>query len=688
MEATECSQRWRTHLPKFKRSKRRSTINDRERVAAETEARNGAHKSVTMAATSRYLTDRHYVMRRPLLSEEQHTSILKRTHPQEVSQKEAQLAGDRREDTTMKSLTSPKDNLIPRSFSVSHRDISPPPDSPLRVSVLQGSPAKEPTYRSDQHSLSSSVLDLQRPNPPLRPRLTSTVLYPTYTPRSGFSRSGQTLLRLGGREGRAGRENNWSSPRGRSTGVPESPYQANYWACAIPKSLPPSPERRSPGWDPNKEYQALLDYTYPLRPGEGGEEWGSSELQGDNLLQTDHHLQDSGIELHRLWSSTSLSGLDSSISRAGQTRERSPDLQGSIRLSEDPASLAGPRGYSTEQLDCGEDSGGVCDYRSGGEHHQHHALSSTWDAFIRSTSVLPLCRRAAAEVDEEFRPLPEQLEELQLLSRQVREVTAQLSCPVTTSWESLQPDTASVLSSVSMSEKQGVEEEEEAEVKEFVEDKPDKNNGSLRSTEEGSAAQAGTRVESGTVRSPSGAGAKPAGVGPSLSAVREVEALVERLRGLTLPHSQRSSRVEQQQSDSLMEHIQAFGSHLELLIQQLYLVSEKLELLTAPTVDIDSVKSSLAGYQSFQREVSSQQPLASSALHAGQLLLGCINDTSPFLRDTLLLIETQCGSLQTHTEEFFSSILTAMDRLTQPSECSADLQCTQEDPVEIHGLVL
>ncbi|OXB82849.1 UNVERIFIED_CONTAM: hypothetical protein H355_010419 [Colinus virginianus] len=45
-----------------------------------------------------------------------------------------------------------------------------------------------------------------------------------------------------------------------------SPYQADYWACAIPDSLPPSPDRQSPHWNPNKEYEDLLDYTYPLKP--------------------------------------------------------------------------------------------------------------------------------------------------------------------------------------------------------------------------------------------------------------------------------------------------------------------------------------------------------------------------------------------------------------------------------------
>ncbi|NXP39757.1 CEP68 protein, partial [Leiothrix lutea] len=45
-----------------------------------------------------------------------------------------------------------------------------------------------------------------------------------------------------------------------------SSYQADYWACAIPDSLPPSPDRSSPRWNPNQEYEDLLDYAYPLKP--------------------------------------------------------------------------------------------------------------------------------------------------------------------------------------------------------------------------------------------------------------------------------------------------------------------------------------------------------------------------------------------------------------------------------------
>lgn len=210
-----------------------------------------------------------------------------------------------------------------------------------------------------------------------------------------------------------------------------TPYQSNYWACAIPKTSPPSADRHSSDWDPNREYQALLDYTYPLRPGQGVSAWDSSDLQEDSILQTD--LQDSGIDLEHLCSSTSLSMLDFSVSETTKPREgsllgaghRSCDLPGFTRSLDDlasstPLSLKNPVGLSLDSLDCSKDRGGLNHYRSASDSHQHHALtSSTSTGFIRSTSVLARPRCVGGEVDEEFWPLPEQLEELQLLSRQV-----------------------------------------------------------------------------------------------------------------------------------------------------------------------------------------------------------------------------------------------------------------------------
>lgn len=342
-------------------------------------------------------------------------------------------------------MTRSREELTVGSFSLPRRDISPTSastedhDLPLGVSELMGRFSHEgPIFgsrfsssRSAQLSLSSSILEVQRLNPPLRPQLTSTVLYPTYIPHSGYSRTGRTQLRLGGIEGRGEGETKLSSYTGHSRGETMTPYQLNYWACAIPKASPLSPDRRSSDWDPNREYQALLDYTYPLRPGQGVSAWDSSELQEDTLLQTD--LQDSGIELEHLCSSTNLSGLDFSVCGPGKTRERSPlgaghrspDLPEFTRSLDDlasstPLSLKNPVGLSLDSLDSSNDRGGLNHYERVGHHYQHHALtSSTSTAFIRSTSVLPRSRCVGGEVDEEFWPLPEQLEELQLLSKQV-----------------------------------------------------------------------------------------------------------------------------------------------------------------------------------------------------------------------------------------------------------------------------
>ncbi|XP_031160552.2 centrosomal protein of 68 kDa [Sander lucioperca] len=682
MEAKGCSQRWKTHLPEFKHSRRcpSPTTKDSERGTTETERDRGRpHRNVTVAPTSRYLTDRQYVMRRPLFSAEQHTSILKKTHPQKHTEKENQLGVSTSEESQQPSdlrfLTRPREELTPESYSLSHSGISPPsasrkdPGSPWGVSELRTRLCHEepsfvspfPGSRSAQRSFLNSTLEVQRPNPPLRPQLTSTVLYPTYTPRSEQSRPGQTQHRVGGRERRGKGETKLCSSGGHVRGHPMSPHQANYWACAIPKALPPSPDRTSAGWDPNREYQALLDYTYPLRPGQVLCEGDSSKLQDDSLFQTYPNLQDSGIELDHLCSSTSLSGLDFSFS-VGQKSPESPDgpPSGALLYRTDPMAL------SFDSLDDSKNRDEINRYKCDGRHHQHHALSS-------STTALPRSRCVCGEVDEEFWPLPDQLEELQLLPRQVREVTAQLSQPVTASWESLEPGTTSILSSITLPEKQ------KADVKELEGSNQDTGEGKHKmGREERNAAQtAADRRDFEAVRRSSGAWVEPVGGGLSPSSLREVEVLVEQLCGLTLPGNKMGSQEDQEQSDSLMQHIQVFCSHLEQLIKQLYTVSEKMELLAAPTVDIDSVKSSLAEYQSFQREVSSQQPLTSCVLHTGQLLLGCINTMSPLLRDTLLLIERQRGSLENHTEHLFSSILSAMDCLTQPSPVQ---QNKEEDP--------
>lgn len=320
----------------------------------------------------------------------------------------------------MGSLTGAE--LIIKSFSPSYSDVSS--SSASREDIRSRLAVPELRTRSHHEalssesplhantsarwSMSSSMSEVKRLKPPLRSPLTSPVLCPSSTPCSVYSRTAQT----------GGWGENIGVYSGRpSKGRPLSVHQANYWACAIPKSSPPSADRQSSDWDPNKEYQALLDYTYPLRPGQVVTEWNSSNLQrGINP-------QDSGIELDNLCSSTRLSGLGYSVTETGQTRDRStlsrvymsPVLQTFMETSEGP-----PSGTWISQTDSVGLSLDSLHSRVNIEdsHHQHNSLSSC-PALLHSNSVHSQWRCVCAEVDEEFWPLPVQLEELQSLSSQV-----------------------------------------------------------------------------------------------------------------------------------------------------------------------------------------------------------------------------------------------------------------------------
>lgn len=338
----------------------------------------------------------------------------------------------RTEHTNIKDLTEPSE--LVREAAGSHSDVSlstaskQDRTSPLNVSGLQARPGSEGSSsrlpfhdsKSVLQNPFSSILEVQRLNPPVRPQLTSTVLYPTYTPRSRISKSSEAPLIL--QDGNRGGDTNLDIPKESSKRNCTSSFQEDYWTCVIPKTLPPSPNRQSAGWNPNKEYETLLDYTYPLRPGHVDCEWNGSDLQGDTFLKT----EDSGIELDHLCSSASLSGLEFSENGEDKTREahtlstgyRSPEHEGFLRSSDGPSfstpvSLTKPMGLFSDSLDCSKKG---YHNRSG---QRRAASSSTSSTFVCSTGFLPRSRRVCGEVDEDFLLLPEQLEELQQLSRQV-----------------------------------------------------------------------------------------------------------------------------------------------------------------------------------------------------------------------------------------------------------------------------
>ncbi|KAM3606292.1 uncharacterized protein V6R79_013897 [Siganus canaliculatus] len=643
--------------------------------------RGGPHKCVTMAPTSRYLTDRQYLMRRPLFSEEQHTSILKKTCPLRHTLEDEELGVSRKEEnqprTAVNALAGARAGRTSESFSPSDSDLSPP-SIPALSNNMTSLELHFQRRTSAQQSLPSSFLKAQRLTPPLRPPLNSTVLHPTNIPCSGSSGSGQSLLCQGRRKWKAGREIKLSSSAQHSAehsqGSPMSTYQANYWACAIPNDLPPAPDRHSTGWDPNRDYQALLDYTYPLRPGHITEHH-SSNLQDVSLLQTDPNLQDSGIEMDHSCNSISLSISDLAVRHTGPTTNRDtlsvaqkiPELQAWTKSS--------TRQPSSPMVSLTNLSLDSPQPRHSVSQHQLHALSTcSSTAFLHSSRGIPLSKSVCADLNEEFLPLPEQLKEMQSLSRQVREITAKLRQPFTASWESEGRGVTSANPSVTLTEEHGAGDKEREAASLST------NETTYESTTEKRSAADHWRSEAART---SGSWAEPVGGAPNRSCLQE-EALVQQLCGLALTGIQK-----QEPSESLMQHIQVFCSHLEQLIQQLHAVSERTELLATPAVDVEGMKLSLAEFQSFQSDLGGHQPLTSSVLHTGQLLLSCINTMSPFLRDTLGLVEKQSGLVETHTGHFFSSVLSAMGSFSNPKPAQQN-KAEQRDPglVGIQGSTL
>ncbi|XP_043111356.1 centrosomal protein of 68 kDa [Puntigrus tetrazona] len=664
--------RWKTRIPEFNRRGQTRPLShraaERTRPANVLETkdsdkeRSGSKKTVTMAPVSRCMPDKSlYIMRKPLISTQWQVPILKNSSTHEDSERISYTADFSKE--TDKSLSKQSFRRIPEdcpfyksSPPLSREDL----DSSMSVSDLRlWSCDRDPIFNSSaaKRSLSSPPsASLSLTAPPV-PKWTSTPKSTSYSSdhTSRFTRKVKTRQGELMDRGRDSLLNTGSYSKNHQHGFKHmSPYQANYWACAVPNSMPPSPNRKSPSWDPEKEYQELLDYTYPLRPNMAGT-WGSSEV--DLLLRSDPLLQDSGIELDR---SSILSCLDLSrqercspglAQRSAEfcalNKSHSKSLDGI--MSSSLYSSLDQTGLSVESLDCdGKPQG----------HYRKFGIFSTFKpvpTFISSTHILPR-PDSLDELNEEFLRLPERLQELQVLSQQLRDISDQMSQPVITSWGSLESGITSVRSAMAQVGKQEplVEERGDEDVEEegrSVSEIPlTHEDHSEKAKEPGSTIQ---MISQDMNR----------------RNLREVEAVMDRLSGLSMSELQRTIPTDQNENEtkeSLMQHIQAFCSNLEKLIQWLHKVVEKIEVLSPPMVDLESVKASLADYKSFQEEVQAHKPLTADVLQTGEMLLHCMNSASPFLKDTLVLIERQSHTLETHSEYLFSSILSAMDSLTDP----------------------
>ncbi|KAF5901578.1 centrosomal protein of 68 kDa-like, partial [Clarias magur] len=644
----------KSRIPKFIRSgyTRHLTqeASDRSRLLLARESA-ASKKTVTMAPTSRYMTGKSlYTARKPLVSTEHQISILKNPSTHEYSERVHMGTVDNHqtqdEGTDSNMLDSTRvPQIIAFPLSSTREDLF----ASLNLSEPNFCPVPS-TNKVERRNLSSSFLDDLDLTVPLSPKLTSTQ---RIIPHSYTSRTSQRTNTRESKQVRPSLYNTGCSQSKNKSYSSEpkrmSHHQTTYWSCAIPSTLPPSPNRKSPSWDPDKEYQSLLDYTYPLRPNMTNT-WGSNE----QILRTDQPLQDSGIEVESFLSSSSLSFLDQPVSgmRKGKTGSSSSQTFGfqnlnlknlahsrssDLRLSRSINSSLEQVGLSVESLDCeGKDS----------FHYKKCGIFSTSRSaptFIRSISILPH-PGSLGEWDEEFLHLPEQLKEIQDLSQKLNDITIQISQPITTDCESRQKDSASVRFSPVQMEKQA------AEVS------------CVQRSTEGIPFIERTKGVDNRVQ----------GVSHQVTRnnLRDLEAIVDQLGGMSWYEFKKETETvdgSNETQDSLLQHLQTFCSNLEKLIQWLHKVVEKMDELSPPSVDIESVKASLADYKSFQEEVQTHRPLTASVLQTGDMLLCCMNSAAPFLKETLTLIESQSHALETHSEHLFSSILSTMDCLTEPN---------------------
>ncbi|NWS87271.1 CEP68 protein, partial [Toxostoma redivivum] len=446
-----------------------------------------------------------------------------------------------------------------------------------------------------------------------------------------------------------------------------SSYQADYWACAIPDSLPPSPDRSSPHWNPNKEYEDLLDYAYPLKP----------RYRLGRMPEP--FLHDSGIGLDSF--STTPEGMSRSTSiygRAGQAwGSRENGLWGFVASAERfstprPGKRACSGGGSYyEPLPIAKASfarsasshssrGFAKDVRvesSGPSSPGHPAANGrSWDTrgspcpnytgqvkstsrFLPTTSMLPL--RKEWEGDEEFLSLPPRLQELERLAQFLSNLSLTIRMPghdylnVPHHSASKQPLSSRMAS--------------------FGEVRGRDDRGNIEDCaglwqHRSSQKPSWKNMESyGWIhRDPPQGLHLPAGLRDTLDGMCLNE---PRVKG----HPKKS-----QENKSLIQCVKMFCCQLEELIRWLYTVVDVTSSWMPPSPDAESMLASLHRYLEFRKDVASHRSLTESVLERGEALLDCMSSNSPALKDTLGLIAKQSEELESHAEHLYKSILAAV----------------------------
>ncbi|NWI35424.1 CEP68 protein, partial [Picathartes gymnocephalus] len=446
-----------------------------------------------------------------------------------------------------------------------------------------------------------------------------------------------------------------------------SSYQADYWACAIPDSLPPSPDRSSPHWNPNKEYEDLLDYAYPLKPryklgrmpepflhdsGIGLDSFSASpEGVSRSTCIYGRAGQAQGSRENGLWESVASAERfstprpgKSGCSGAGLYYEPSPIARASFTSS---ASSYPTRGFakdvkveSSGPSSLGHpDASGKSWATRGRFWPNYTGQAKSTSKFLPTTGVLPL--RKEWEGDEEFLSLPPRLQELERLAQFLSNLSLTVRRPGHDHHNLPHHSTSRQPLSSRLAP--------------FGEARGRDNRGNIEGYDglwqhRSSQKPSWENMESyGWIRRDPLRGLHlPAGLRDTLDEMCLNEQRVKW-------HPKKS-----QQSESLVQCVKMFCCQLEELIHWLYTVADVTGSWVPPSPDAESVSASLHRYLEFRKDVADHRSLTESVLERGEALLDCMASNSPALKDTLGLIAKQSEELESHAEHLYESILAAV----------------------------
>ncbi|XP_076990517.1 centrosomal protein of 68 kDa [Tamandua tetradactyla] len=466
-------------------------------------------------------------------------------------------------------------------------------------------------------------------------------------------------------------------------------FQAEYWACVLPDSLPPSPDRHSPLWNPNKEYEDLLDYTYPLKPKP------QISKHPDNHVLPDPVLQDSGIDLDS-FSVSPASTLKSptNVSQSCPSAEASAlpfsgpqesSLQWPYRMPQKPGSMglapcsqltSTPRAPgsrdaawgSRESTESGSKEQLPMARHRGASSPKLRTLDRGWPSpkpekgkRASQSALRPDYTESGwkseeeVESEEEYLALPSRLTQVSSLISYLGSVPTLVNLPsgATRGQSSLEVSDSDGPSSVPS---------------ESTRSQPP--SGAVLPGPRGPAGQKHCLLRSFIcARDSAGEGSLMSSQAPGIDSglMRTHSSFLALSDQLTFSDPDTEGRPPRKGGElgkeSLVHCVKTFCCQLEELIRWLYSVADATNNLIPPKSSLTGLKSSLKLYRQFKKDIDEHQFLTESVLQKGEILLQCLLDNTPVLKDVLERIAEQSGELESHADRLYDSILASLDML-------------------------